>query len=76
MPGLVVTIDVDHTKPMVVKDHQNNTARMVPVTNPNNPLQTLTGKTIVAMQTVTIIWSKSSGETVCYVIGGNMHCFP
>ncbi len=75
MPGLVVTIDVDHTKPMVVKDHQNNTAKIVPV-NPQSPLSTPGGKSIVAMQTVTIIWSKSSADTVCYVIGGNMYCFP
>jgi len=75
MPGLVVTIDVDCNKQIDVKDHEGNLAKTVKVKDPNNPIQTLSGQTIVAMQTATIIWTKSSPGQVCLVIGGNLRCF-
>ena len=76
MAGLVVTIDVDHKKPIVIKDHDGKNAKIVPVKDPHGPIQTLVdqGK-VVAVQTATIVWTTSSPDRVCYYIGGNWHCF-
>ncbi len=75
MPGLVIKLDVDHKIPVVVTDHQGNAPKIVPVKDAHSPIQTLVGQSIVAVQTATIVWTKSSPDRVCYLIGGNWHCF-
>ncbi len=73
--GLRITLDTDHTKAVVVKDHEGNPPIIVPVRDPHSPIQTLVHQGIVAVQTATIVWTKSSPDRVCYLIGGNWHCF-
>ena len=74
MPGLVIRLDTDHQKPVLIKDHAGRRPKKVAPKNPHNPVQDLVDKGIVAVQTVTIVWTKSSPRCVWYWFGGNWHC--
>ncbi len=77
MATLVITLDADHQK-LIVKDHLGKEdPRKSAVINHQNPIQDLVAagkaKDIVAVQTATIVWSKSSPGCVSISILGNTY---
>ncbi len=70
MPGLVITLDTDHQKPVIVKDHLGKEPKKLAVKNPQNPIQDLVDRGIVAVQTATIVWTKQNPQCVTLIIGG------